>query len=449
MGKQMTKIRLYLLTFLLATAFLTACSPGHTGNNEISFVRNGQLWTIDPDGANLFQVTTANTQVIGYTWSPDHRVFAYRTLDSASSRFIKGLSISPNQATGLTNDAPSVINTVGIDGGTPIPIVPSGAGIQHSNAWWNPKGNRLLYREEATSIIQNPGTQTWWVSQNDQPLDIARKFLPYSYSIPSLASNSLAIGNSSAGLYTTTLSGSQFQLISQGALPGHPLPASLERILWQPAHSHPNILYATAKEPSLPKSSSASVLPVKLILHDSQGQTKIIATCNCRQFAWSPDGNSVLYSTGTQYTILNINNHSSFTVNGEFNSIPYWSPDSKFLILDGLNTLQLISVASQRQQVLLRDATSNAAPATIPLPDSRALLQPISNSIWSPDSQQFLFLPRNRLIWQGKNLTSGNGLYIVSIDGTGNVQGTPTLIDQAKDTQAGWTYENPDTSFLF
>jgi hypothetical protein len=327
--------------------------------------------------------------------------------------------------------------------------VPSGAGIQHSNAWWNPTGNRLLYREEATSIIQNPGTQSWWVSQNDQPLDIARKLLPYSYSIPSLASNSSAIGNSSVGLFTTTLSGSQFQLISQGTLPGHPLPSSLERILWQPAHSHPDILYAIAKEPSLPNSSSGSVLPVKLILHDSQGQTKIIATCNCRQFAWSPDGNSVLYSTGTQYTILSINNHSSYTVNGEFNSIPYWSPDSKFLILDGLNTLQLISVASQQQHILLRDATSNAAPLPTPLLDSRALLQPISNNTWSPDNQQFLFSTRNRLIWQGKNLTSGNGLYIVSIDITGNVQGTPAPVDQANDTQAGWTYENPDTSFLF
>jgi hypothetical protein len=64
----MTKIRLFLLTFLFATGFLSACSPGHIGSNEIAFLRDGQLWTIDPDGANLFQVTTGNSQVIGYAW---------------------------------------------------------------------------------------------------------------------------------------------------------------------------------------------------------------------------------------------------------------------------------------------------------------------------------------------------------------------------------------------
>ncbi len=444
----MIKIRLFLLTFLLATGFLTACSSGHIGNNEIAFVRNGQLWTIDPDGANLYQVTTGNTQVIGYTWSPDHRIFAFRTLASGSSKNGTEHSIPANQVTGLTSDAPSTINTIGIDGGTPIPIAPSGTGIQHSNAWWNPAATRLLYREEATNIIQNPGTQSWWISQNDQPLGIARKLLPYSYSIPSLSSNDMAIGNSSGGLFTTTLAATQFQLLSQAALPGHPLPSSLERILWQPAHSHPAILYAIAKDTSLTNSLTTSVMPVKLIIRDAQEQTNIIANCSCTQFAWSPDGNSVLYSTGTHYTILNINTHSSFTFNGEFDSIPYWSPDSKFLILDGLHILDLFNVMNQKQLILLRDTSSSSDTAT-PMPDSKTLLQPVSNNIWASDSQQFLFLTRNRLLWQGKNLTSGNGLYTVSIDSTGNVQGTPSLVDQANDSQAGWIYEDPDTSFIF
>ncbi len=467
----MTQKRLFLLILLLFALFLSACSPGHSGNNEISFVRDGHLWTIDSDGANAFEVTSNSTSVIGYTWSPDHRIFAFRTIDSDVSKNTTVRHITSNPVTGLTNDVPSAINTIGIDGGTPIPIAVTSAGIQHSNAWWNPAGNRLLYREEATSVIQNAGSQSWWVSQNDQPLDIARKLLPYSYSIPSLSTNDMAIGSSSQGLFTTTLAGTQFQLILQGALPGHPLPASLERILWQPAHQNPSILYAiatetTGKVPSFlckggsggvgsgdpcgrPGGSHTAAMPVKLILRDSREQTRTIATCSCTQFAWSPDGNSVLYSTGTQYIILNTKDLSSFSVSSEYASVPYWSPDSRFIILDGQHTLQLVSVANRRQQQLLTDVASASDTAFSPLPDSRALLQPISNSIWASDSRQFLFSSRNRLSWQGKDLHSGKGLYTVSIDGNGQVQGSPAIVDSGNDSQASWTYEDPNTSFVF
>jgi len=134
----MTQKRLFLFILLQFALFLSACSPGHIGNNEISFVRDGHLWTIDPDGANEFEVTLNSTTVIGYEWSPDHRIFAFRTLDSDFSKTAAGKHITSNPVTGLTNDVPSVINTIGIDGGTPIPIAVSGAGFQHSNAWWNP-----------------------------------------------------------------------------------------------------------------------------------------------------------------------------------------------------------------------------------------------------------------------------------------------------------------------
>ncbi|HYX51296.1 MAG TPA: hypothetical protein VE843_16230, partial [Ktedonobacteraceae bacterium] len=425
-----TQKRLLLLTFVLIAIFLSACSPGHIGNKEIAFVRDGHLWTIDPDGANAFEVTSNSTPIIGYAWSPDHRIFAFRSLDSDFSKNSIGRHLTSNQVTGLINDVPSVINTIGIDGGTAIPIALSSSNIQHSNAWWNPTGNRLLYREESTNVIQNAGTQSWWVSQNDQPLDIARKLLPYSYSIPSLSSTGMAIGNSSAGLFTTTIAGTDFHFILQGSLTGHPLPASLERVLWQPAHTHPAILYAISKNSSLKASPVNSSLPVELILRDSQGQTTTISICNCTQFSWSPDGNSILYSTGTQYTIFNTQNHSHYTVSAEYGSVPYWSPDSRFIVLDGLHMMQLINVASRQQQALLSDVTPGSNGSQPSLPDSHTLLQPISNNIWSADSQQFLFLTRNRLLWQGKNLDTGNGLYTVSIDSNGQVQGPPTIADK-------------------
>jgi len=473
---------LFLIVFPLLMILLSSCSPGHLGGNEIAFVRDGQLWTIDPDGANAFDVISNGTPVIGYEWSPDHRSLAFRTLDSNFAETAAGRHLTSNSVTGLTNDVPSVLNTIGIDGGTPIPIATSSADIQHSNAWWNPTGNRLLYREEITTQIQNPGTQSWWVSQNDQPLDIARKLLPYTYSIPSLSTNNLAIGNSSQGVFSTTLAGTQFQFVNQYALPGHPLPAALERVLWQPAHQNPSVLYAiatetTGKVPSsyLCKSESGIVwsgdtcirpmdslaastksrltdttaMPIQLILRDPYGQTKTVATCSCTQFAWSPDGNYILFSTGTSYTILNTKDLSSFSVSGEVGSVPYWSPDSRFILLDGLHTLQLVYVANQRQQQLLNDLTTASGTASSVLPDDRALLQPISNSIWAPDSRQFLVLTRNRLTWQGKNLKSGNGLYTVSIDDKGTVQGSPAVIDSGNVSQIGWTYEDPNTSFLF
>jgi hypothetical protein len=217
--------------------------------------------------------------------------------------------------------------------------------------------------------------------------------------------------------------------------------------LWQPAHTNPAILYAIAIGSSLHQSPPGSALQVQLILRNAQQQTRIIATCSCTQFAWSPDGNSVLYSTGTLYTVLKLKDLSSFSVSGESGSVPYWSPDSRFILLDGLHTLQLVNVVNQQQQLLA--AAPGSETTFSPLPDSRALLQPISNSLWASDGRQFLFLARNRLLWQGKNLDSGNGLYTVSIGEDGQVQGSPVIVDNSNDSQAGWSYEDPNTSFLF
>lgn len=441
-----------IILLLLLLPALAACGPGHLGGNEIAFVRDGHLWTIDPDGTNAFEVVSDGPPVIGYGWSPNHQIFAFRTLDSS---FVNSAAarryIASNPITGLTGDIPGVLNTVGIDGGYPIPITLSEPGIQHSNAWWNPTGNRLLYREEAAATTQNPAAVSWWVSQNDQPDGIARKPLLDTFSIPSISASNSAIGNTGEGVFTTTLAGTGMQLVIHGLLPGHPLPAALERVLWQPSHQNPAILYAIASSSTPSQSSTTKPLSIQLILRDPGGQSTTIATCSCIQFAWSPDGNYVLFSTGTAYTIVNINDNASFSVSGEDGSVPYWSPDSQFLLLNGLHTLQLVHVVGQQQQLLLHDTATITAPGTTPagMPGAHALLQPLSNSVWASDSRHFLFLTRGRLLWQAKSLSSGNGLYTVSIDDHGQVQAPPAVVDTGNDAQAGWTYENPDTSFLF
>src|SRR5712692_9432523 len=123
----MRRQRISMLLLLLLAAALASCSPGHLGDNEIAFVRDGHLWTIDPDGANAFEVVSDSAPVIGYAWSPDHRIFAFRTLDSNFAKTAAGRHLTANPLTGLTNDVPSFLNTIGIDGGTPIPIAESSA----------------------------------------------------------------------------------------------------------------------------------------------------------------------------------------------------------------------------------------------------------------------------------------------------------------------------------
>jgi hypothetical protein len=441
-----------LLLFLLLSLFITACSPGHLGGNEIAFVRDGHLWTIDPNGANAFEVVSDNAPVIGYAWSPDHHIVVFRELDSRYASTLAGKRLQIDPLTGQPGDLPASLNTVSIDGGMPIPIIGSSPTIQHSNAWWNSGGNRLLYREESTTAKgSQPLTASWYVSQDDQPNGIARKPLPSTYSIPAFNSDSsLAIGNYQQGIFSTTLAGTNFRLLKRGALPGHPLPATLERILWQPAHAHPSLLYATiATFAPQPPAANPVTPAVQLVLdtRNGSGGTADIANCYCTQFAWSPDGNSILYSVGTTYSVYNLATHSVFSFSGEDGSVPYWSPDSRLIVLDGLHTLALITIASQTQQNLLSDTMPGTA--AMALPDANALVQPVSNSLWAADSQHFLILTRGRLFWQGQKLTSGDGIYTVALDTSGKIHGLPSVVDTGHDSQLGWSYEDPNTSFLF
>ncbi len=423
---------------LLCMMALAACNPGDLGNEEVAFVRDGHLWTIGPDGANAFTVVAQSTPVLGYGLSPDHQIFVFRTLDSAFAQTTAGKKLALNPLTGLAGDAPGTLNTVGIDGGTPIPLIVSGSQLNESNAWWSPNGTRLLYREGTNPVA-------WWVSQNDQPLGIARKALPDSYSIPSIdTQNSMAIGNSERGIFTTTLAGTNLTFVQRGALAGHPLPASLERVLSQPAHDHPALLYAI-----MPASQTSGQGQFALMLRTSKGETRELTRCDCRQFAWSPDGNAILYSTAQGYTVLHLQDGASFQFNTEHGAIPYWSPDSKALLLDGPHTLTLVHIATQQIQTLLSDGGALTM-TDGPLPGSLTGVQPVENSLWNVDGRRFVLVTRGRTQWQGQALSSGDGLYLVTLNGQDQPQGTPQLVDQSShDTQPGWSYANPNTSFLF
>src|ERR1051326_2222565 len=112
----------FVLLLLLIVGMLNACSPGHVGTNVIGFVRDGQLWTIDPDGANAFAAVKQDTQVVSYNWSPNHQILAFRALDATFAKTAAARRLARNAITGQVADAPSNENTVGVDGGSPIAI---------------------------------------------------------------------------------------------------------------------------------------------------------------------------------------------------------------------------------------------------------------------------------------------------------------------------------------
>jgi hypothetical protein len=450
------KHRFLVILLLLLLNSLTACSPGHLGSAIIAFLRNGHLWTIDPNGANAFEIVAQDTPVVGYSWSPMHDMLTFRTLDADFAKTSMAKHLTSQPMTGLIEDIPSVENTIGVDGGTPIPIAFSNPHINYSNALWNPDGTRLLYRQTIQGRQSNPLTAQWFIAQNDQPGGIALKSFPASYTIPSfsyLSQHALILGNNDHGIFTTTLAGTNLHYLTYNPFPGHPLPPSLERILWQPAHQDHSFLYAVSIPSLSAQSSNATDQPlVQLVLSTVDGHSTTLTTCTCTQFAWSPDGNSILYSADTSYTILNLQNGTSWSFSTDEGSIPYWSPDSHFLLLDGPRTLQLFSIAKRHQDTLLRDSQGSieqAGDLSAQLPSVSTLLQPIPNSLWAYDSRHFLFLTYNRLQWQDHPLRVGHGLYTVTIDDDGHLQRSPTLVDAGNDSQAGWTYQDANTSFLY
>ena len=437
---------------LLMLSLLSACTPGHLGTNIIAFLRDGQLWTIDPNGANAFAIVSQGAPVVSYAWSPDHHLLSFRALDSDFAKSAAAQHLLPQPLSGQIGDVPSTENTIGIDGGTPITTAFSNPDVSYSGAMWNTNGTRLLFRQTSPLAHTPPQTAQWWISQNDQPGGIAIKNLPSSYSIPSLSyddqtQSQMAIGSSEQGLFTTTIAGTMLRALQATPLPGHPLPASLERVLWRPGHQATQVLYATIASPQ--KSQSARSPTVQLILHTLQGGSQTLASCQCQQFTWSPDGNVVLYSADTKYTIIDLRKHETFTITGNAGSIPYWSPDGQFLLLNGTKNLTLFNVATHQQKILLsNNSTPQPQTAPQPLASTQALLQPIENNIWARDSRHFLFMTQGRQFWLGHALSAG--LYTITINSAGQPQGEPVLVDNnSHDTQPGWTYQDPNTSFLY
>jgi hypothetical protein len=443
---------LLILILLVLSSILAACSPGSTGSSLIGFVRDGTLWTVDPNGANAFAIVGSGPRVIDFSWSPTHQLLAYRTLDPDFAKSVEGRLLKLSPLSGSPGDVPGELNTLGVDGGTPLPLAFSSPKIRYSDPTWINNGSRLLYRVTPLNPAGSFQGINWYISQNDQPGGIARKPLPASYAFPSSSyesANYHVLGYNDNGVFSSTLDGKQVNTIAETTLAGHPLPATLERILWRPGQKDQEFLYAETVPTFAPQVGDALV--VQLVLRSLTGKRTALTSCQCKQFAWSPDGRYVLFGTDQGYSLLNVQTKAIWEVPVYEQSIPYWSPDGQFLLIDGEHTLQLLTPASKQQQILLSDGHTNQSPPEnlSALPSPEALLNAVSNSPWSTDSRHLLFLTRDRVQWQGQALTTGPGLYTATVNDKGQIQDRPALTAQGKITQAGWTYQDANTSFLY
>src|SRR5919197_1331904 len=77
-----------LLVALLTASPAAATFPG--ANGKIVFSKGGDLWTINPDGSNLTQLTTGPINDTGPVWSPDGAAIAFQRGDKILIRSHSG-----------------------------------------------------------------------------------------------------------------------------------------------------------------------------------------------------------------------------------------------------------------------------------------------------------------------------------------------------------------------
>jgi hypothetical protein len=445
-----------LLTLALYTLALAACSPGHSGGDEIAFLRNGGLWTISPDGSNLNQIESGG--FIGFAWSPDHHQIVLRRQNGA---------LAQSSAPFGQGDSKSELGVTAIDGGSILQITPPDSDLLRSDAWWDAAGNRLLYREEPAGTSKNPdgasaafgapgapGKPRWKLSQADQPAGIARKDLPVSVVLPAVNSDgSLIASIDASGRVLVGSPGESPRVLASGALtilPG--TVASPARPLWQPGTGR--LLYAIA---------GASPNETTLLLSDTSGHSQPLLTiARLQQYAWSPDGRLLLVQTmnaSTTYQVYNTTGTLQFAWDdAAARSLPFWSPDSHFLLLVKPDGLALVNIAAKTQAVVL-----HASIALPPAPTSAGqapFLRPAVNSPWKSDGSAFLFTNDGQGIWAaqpGQALSShsgaGEGLYRSAVEssaqaGHDSAARFPVLLDWGEHQSVTWSTLDPNCAFV-
>ncbi|HET9109380.1 MAG TPA: hypothetical protein VFN78_01015 [Ktedonobacterales bacterium] len=421
-------LRLGILAALALIA-LAGCAY-HPGGAQIAYLRGDQLWVVNPDGSDPRQLTPHQT--LSFAWSPDHHEVVFRYGASVGTT-------PPPGASWATPEAASELGVTSISGGTPTQITPAANGLARSDAWWDPQGNRLLYRE------YTPGTgliaSVYFESQNDQPVGIARKVVLASAALPTLSPDGSQVAvidpNGAVRLGSAPQIGS---VIAQGALlrlgtPGDALPA---RILWQPGHDA--LVYPSAAQ------NGVALNLLDLTTHKSQ---TLRVAMTLRDLAFSPDGSLLLLDQSSDFAVIPVNGQGTAAVIPKRDTLTqaYWSPDGRWLLLEDHAGARLIRASDWSVQGNL----AYASPLSVPQTSDTTPWRPAASSPWRGDSSAFT-VASGPATWQGQPLaTPANGasagLYVEQVSQTAP-QGMPTLIASGDITAPGWSCPDPSTTLL-
>lgn len=424
-GLGLIAVRARWMTALVLVALLAASLAGcayHPGGDALAFLRDGKLYTVQADGANLHQI--ASGSIVSYSWSPGRQQLVYRT----ASPFPSSRGQSP------TENAPDLsgnLSVVSINGGSTTPITPDASSLVRSDAWWNSGGNRLLYAERfPTSEGQDDATE-YVVSQADQPIGIASKSVSDAATLPALSADGAQVARiNTQGNLILSASGASGKLVTGDALRQLPDTSRMGRVLWRPHTGE--LLYTTAENNA-----------VMLRLGQGSSAARTLGTVSgLLDACFSPDGAALLVRTAERFLVWDIKTPGSVRyewVNADQTAIPYWSPDSRRLLifdaagatlvdLDRKTTARMLAYA---QPVHARQGTPHWRPAP--------------GSPWSPDGESVVFVAAAGDSWNGTELVTP-GLYVASMNAAGAAHAR--LIDSGADEAPLWGYLEPSTSFL-
>ena len=425
---RMSVLGIFALVGCLLLLTLAGCGiTVHPGGDEIAFLQGGNLWGLQPDGSNARALATGG--IVSIAWSPDHHQVLYRLLLGGNDAF------APPTPTSAVPDAAGAIAVIGINGGTPLVLSRSDGSVARGDAWWNPGGNRLLYRED---FQISPSASAFVVSQSDQPVGIASKPVLDAASLPVLSSDGheVAILDTSGDLLLGT-PGSTGAVVARGGvltLPGTNRPAHL---LWQPGHNE--LLYPTA----------APAGGTRLVLVGLGGQVRwSLSVPDLIDAAFSPDGSRLLVRTASQFEVFQVGGSTALFSWSDSDPYaqPWWAPDGNRMLILDKSSVKLVNVAKHAETAL-----GTAASTSAPSPPARQWWHPATSDPWSADGGRIVLAASAGDTWLGKRFPapsgSSRGLYVVSLP-RGGAAGSPLLIDSGDDAAPAWSYADPSTTFL-